>query len=105
MPMASSVMASSPALTCSPEATTASYSRASCSEAASRHQSTSRLVVPAMAETTTATSWPAADLALDVARHIADAVDVGDRGSAEFHHEAGHAGLISGGAGARQRWR
>ena len=30
------------------------------------------------------------DLALDVARDIADAVDIGDRGSAEFHHEAGH---------------
>ena len=30
------------------------------------------------------------DLALDVARHIADAVDIGDRRSAEFHDEAGH---------------
>ena len=30
------------------------------------------------------------DLALDVARDVADAVDVGDGGSAEFHHEAGH---------------
>src|SRR6185295_6277915 len=58
-PMPSSTSASSPAVTCSPDATTASYSRASCSGAASRHQSTSRLVVPAMAETTTATSWPA----------------------------------------------
>jgi hypothetical protein len=26
------------------------------------------------------------DLALDVARDIADAVDIGDRRSAEFHH-------------------
>ena len=52
-------MASNPALTCSPEATTASYSRASCMGAACRHHSTSWLVVPAMADTTTATSWPA----------------------------------------------
>ena len=58
-PMPSSTIASSPAVTCSPEATTASYSRASCSGAASRHQATSSLVLPDMAETTTATSWPA----------------------------------------------
>src|SRR3954471_12713584 len=31
------------------------------------------------------------DLALDVARHIADAVNIGDRRSAEFHHQARHA--------------
>src|SRR4029077_7759888 len=30
------------------------------------------------------------DLALDVARHVADAVDIGDRRSAEFHHQTGH---------------
>ena len=30
------------------------------------------------------------DLALDVARDVADAVDIGDRGSAEFHHQTGH---------------
>ena len=59
MPMPSSVMASSPAVTCSPEATTASYSRASCSGEAARHHATSSLVLPDMAETTTATSWPA----------------------------------------------
>ena len=59
MPMPSSVIASRPEVTCSPEATTASYSRASCSAEAARHQATSWLVVPAMADTTTATSWPA----------------------------------------------
>ena len=32
------------------------------------------------------------DLALDVARDVADAVDVGDRGAAELHHQAGHGG-------------
>jgi len=37
------------------------------------------VVVPAMAATITATSWPAATSRLTVARHIADAVDVGDR--------------------------
>ena len=30
------------------------------------------------------------DLALDVARHVADAVEIGDRGSAEFHHQPSH---------------
>src|SRR5580704_204135 len=59
IPIACSVIASNPEVTCSPEATTTSYSRASCSTAASRHHSTSRLVVPDMADTTTATSWPA----------------------------------------------
>src|SRR3954471_12635347 len=59
MPKPCSTIASSPAVTCSPDATTASYSRASCIGEASRHQSTNSLVLPAIAETTTATSWPA----------------------------------------------
>ena len=58
-PISCRAMASSPDVTCSPEATTASYSRASCSGEASLHHSTSLLVVPDMAETTTATSCPA----------------------------------------------
>ncbi len=58
MPMPSSVIARSPAVTCSPEATTASYSRASCSGEAARHQPASWLVAPDIADTTTATSWP-----------------------------------------------
>ena len=59
MPIDCSTMASSPAVTCSPVATTASYSRASCRGEASRTQATSWLVTPAMAETTTATLLPA----------------------------------------------
>ena len=59
MPMLCSTMASRPDVTCSPEATTASYSRASCIGDASVHQATSSLVLPDIAETTTATSWPA----------------------------------------------
>src|SRR6267378_1019809 len=59
MPIACSAIDSSPAVTCSPDATTASYSRASCIAEASRHHSTSSLVLPAIADTTTATSWPA----------------------------------------------
>jgi hypothetical protein len=55
-PIPWSTMARSPAVTCSPEATTASYSRGSWRLAASLHQATSSLVLPAMAETTTATS-------------------------------------------------
>jgi hypothetical protein len=30
------------------------------------------------------------DLALDMARDVADAVEVGDRRSAEFHYQASH---------------
>src|SRR3954469_12469251 len=59
IPMLWSTMASRPDVTCSPEATTASYSRASCIGEASVHQATSSLVLPDIAETTTATSWPA----------------------------------------------
>src|ERR1035437_3000772 len=59
MPIACSAIASRPAVTCSPDATTASYSRASCIGDVSRHHSTSSLVLPAIADTTTATSWPA----------------------------------------------
>ncbi len=58
-PMSCSAMASRPEVTCSPVATTASYSRASCSGESSWHQPTSWLVAPAMAETTTATWCPA----------------------------------------------
>ena len=34
------------------------------------------------------------DLAFDVARHIADAFDIGDRRAAEFHHQTRHNALI-----------
>ena len=57
-PIDCSTIASSPAVTCSPVATTASYSRASCRTEASRTQATSWLVTPDMAETTTATWLP-----------------------------------------------
>src|SRR5947207_8869521 len=50
MPMPCSTIASRPEVTCSPDATTASYSRASCSGEASRHHSTSSLVLPARSE-------------------------------------------------------
>ncbi len=55
MPMAWSRSAISPAVTFSPELTTASYSRASYSGDVSRTQPTSSLVLPAMAETMTTT--------------------------------------------------
>ena len=45
MPMSCSTMARSPAVTCSPEETTASYSRASCRMAAERQSATSSFVV------------------------------------------------------------
>jgi hypothetical protein len=33
---------------------------------------------------------PGIDLAFDVTRDVADSVDIGDGGTAEFHHEAAH---------------
>ena len=54
-PIADSATAVSPAVICSPAATTTSYSRASWSGDNSRVQPTSLFVSPAMAETTTAT--------------------------------------------------
>ena len=56
---------------------------------ASRHQPTSSLVLPAMAETTTATLVAGVELALDMPCHVANALYVGDRGAAEFHDETG----------------
>lgn len=58
-PMSCSTIASSPAVICSPVATTASYSRRSYLGEASFTQVTSWLVVPAIADTTTATLLPA----------------------------------------------
>ena len=59
-PMPCSVSARSPLVTCSPLATTTSYSAGSKSGLASRQKLISRSVSPAIADTTTATSWPAA---------------------------------------------
>ena len=58
-PSAWRAMAVRPVVTCSPVATTTSYSRASCSGDRSVQYFTSWLVTPDMAETTTATSLPA----------------------------------------------
>ena len=90
MPMPSSVMARRPDVTCSPEATTASYSRASCSGAAARHQRHQLVGLAGHRRHHDGDLVAGIDLALDVVRHIADAVDVGDRRSAEFHHQTGH---------------
>src|SRR3546814_7247848 len=57
--MSCSAIASRPTVTCSPEATTTSYSQASYSRETSPHHLTSWLVVPDIADTTTATSLPA----------------------------------------------
>ena len=55
MPSSCKARAVSPLVTCSPDATTASYSRASCSGLMPAQYSTSLLVTPDMADTTTAT--------------------------------------------------
>ncbi len=58
--------------------------------ATSLHQATSLLVSPAMAETTTATLVAAVALALHEGRDMADAVEIGHRGAAEFHRNLRH---------------
>ena len=35
------------------------------------------------------------DLTLDVAGNVADVLDIGDRGAAEFHHQAGHGRIVT----------
>ena len=88
MPIDCSTMASSPAVTCSPVATTASYSRASCRGAASRTQATSWLVHAGHGRDDHGHLVAGVDLALDVAGDVANALDVGHRRAAEFHdHE------------------
>ena len=77
-------------MTCSPEATTASYSRASCSGAACAAPGDQLVGRAGHGRDHDGDLVAGVDLALDVARHVADAVDVGDRGSAEFHHQASH---------------
>ena len=80
-----------PLVTCSPVATTASYSRASCSgrqrlapadqlvgDAGHRRYHHRHLV-------------PGIHLPLHPARHVADAVEVGHRSAAKLHHDARHA--------------
>src|SRR5688572_18510820 len=100
--MPSSTIASRPAVTCSPEATTASYSTASCSGAVGivfdrvmQRRGVARpgdqlVGLPGHGRDHDGDLVAGIDLALHVARHIADAVDVGDGGAAEFHHETGH---------------
>ena len=91
MPMACSAIASRPAVTCSPDATTASYSRASCMRRGLAGTSSTSSVGRARHRRDHDRDLMAGiDLALDVARDVADAVDIGDRSAAEFHHQPGH---------------
>ena len=93
MPMSLSTIASRPAVTSSPEATTASYSRVV--------EMRARLLAPGDELVGLAGHGgdddrdlvAGVDLALDVARDVADALDIGDRRAAEFHHQTRQAGL------------
>ena len=90
MPIACNAIASSPAETCSPDATTASIF--------ARVVHRRRLTAPFHQFIGLAGHrrhhhgdvMACIDLALDMARHIADAVDIRDGCTAEFHHEAAH---------------
>ena len=93
-PLAWSAMASSPLVTCSPVATTVSYSRASCSGDSSWHQRTSPLVDARHGRDHHRDLVPGLHLALHPARNGADTVEIGDGGAAELHHDAGH--VVSG---------
>ena len=88
MPIDCSTMASSPAVTCSPVATTASYSRASCSSGGLAHPGDQLVGDAGHGRDDDGDLVAGVDLALDVARDVADALDVGDRRAAELHdHE------------------
>ena len=70
MPMDCSTMASSPAVTCSPVATTASYSRASCSSEASLHPGDELVGDARHGRDDDGDLVAGIDLALDVARDV-----------------------------------
>ena len=84
MPMPCSTMAISPAVTSSPEATTASYSRASCSGAGLGAPGDEFVGLARHGRDHDGDVVAGLDLAFDVARGVADAVDVGDGRAAEF---------------------
>jgi hypothetical protein len=88
MPIACSAIASSPAVTCSPDATTASYSRASCIGDRLAAPFDQLIGLAGHGRYHDGDLMAGIDLALDMARDVADAVDIGDRRAAEFHHEA-----------------
>ena len=89
-PISCSTIASSPAVTCSPEATTASYSRASCSGDGFAAPGDQLVGLAGHGRDHDGDLVAGVDLALHVARDVADALDVGDRRAAEFHHQTGH---------------
>ena len=90
MPIDCSTMASRPAVTCSPVATTASYSRASCRGDGLAHPGDQLVGGAGHGRDDDGHLVAGVDLALDVARDIADALDVGDRRAAEFHDHGRH---------------
>ena len=89
-PIPCSTIASRPAVTCSPEATTASYSRASMQRRGLATPFDQLIGRAGHGRDHDGDLMAGVDLALDVARDVADAVDIGDRRSAEFHHQTGH---------------
>ena len=92
MPMACSVIARSPAVTCSPEATTASYSRASCIGEACAAPVHELVGLAGHGGDDDRDLMAGVDLAFHMPRDVADAVDVGDRSAAEFENETRHGG-------------
>ncbi len=83
-------MARSPEVTCSPEATTKSNSRASHDRGCRPRPADQLIGGSRHGRNDDGHLVPSLDLALHMARDIADPVDVRYRRSAEFHDETAH---------------
>ena len=94
-PISCSAIASSPVVTCSPVATTVSYSRASCKGDSAWHHADELVRHAGHGRNDDGHLIPGIDLALDAGRDVTDPVEVGHRGAAEFHHEAHGPGIAS----------
>ena len=108
MPSDCNTMASSPEVTCSPEATTASYSRASYAARRFVAVLLAGLEPPGLLDpghklvglsghgrNHHGASMTGVDLTLHVGRDVADAVNIGDGRPAEFEHQQGQPPLPS----------
>ena len=87
MPMDCRMIAISPAVICSPDETTASYSRGSYCGQASRVQADELVCVPGHRGHDDGHAVAGIHLALHMQRGITDTFDIGDGRSAKLHDE------------------